>query len=253
MRYKCSLAILGFLIISCMAVPAVAYAATVTSDTASPTGTMNFSPLIYIILLLVAILLCLAIVAIVQYLKYREKKKLIGPGLFDLNLALDSFCKVTTYDYSQMETPEELLGYNQMEAPEELLGYNQIEAPEELLGYSQIEKPEELLGNYSDQRTLAVEEAISRLVEEHHYVPRHQRMTSGQREDVIPLPRIRLVPEMKHARRMNAEPVQSGSSQSGLTQAGPRQAAPRQAERMQAGPTLIEVPLELEILLRKIS
>ena len=190
MKIKRSLVVLNCVIALCIALPAVAFAATDLPDTLPALEQLHFTPLLYTIVLLCAVLLCLVIVALVQVYRFREKRVLIGQGLFELRDILTAQGEESTFDYSQIETPDELNG------------------------------------NYSAQTDLVVEEAINRLCREARYVPRHRKELleqEGQQEGSARLPHIRLVPEMKHARRKTDTPLPP------------------------------PVPNELEALLRKIS
>lgn len=187
MKIKRSLVVLVVVLFFCLAVPVVAHALALYPERVPASETMDFTPLLYIIELLSVVLLCLVVVALVEMSKLRAKQKLIGRGTFDLNAAASDRDSDYSFDYREIETPDEFSGY-------------------------------------SEQSILAMKEAVSRIGEKKDYVPKHLKKQEEAAVDAPVQPRIRLVPEMKHARR---KAVYTAS--------------------------YTEVPAELEELLRKIS
>jgi len=164
MKIKRSLAALILVIIPCITLPVVANAATVSSEYVPASEQLEFDPLVYMLVLIAASLICLLAVLLVEIDRLRRKELLIGKGLYDFNAALPDQINVTSFDYSKMETPSELI-------------------------------------NNSVQSYAMVEEVINRLsTTKPPHVPRHQRRIDERLESILYRPHIRLVPEMKHAR-----------------------------------------------------
>jgi len=147
---------------------------------------MEFSPHIFVLVLLVGLLLSMVAVLLHQLYKLWQTQMLVGRGIFDVDAYLNTQDLEPIFDYGQVETPEEFIFY-------------------------------------TEQSTLAMQGAVARLGNKPKYVPRHQRLEMNGVEDGTDQPHIRLVPEMKHARRKAAHAA------------------------------AIEIPVELEELLRKIS
>ncbi|MCL2529903.1 MAG: hypothetical protein FWE41_06180 [Coriobacteriia bacterium] len=186
MKIKHSLAALTLVTTLSATLPVAAFA-TAANPTFTPANEqLDFSPLVYALVLLTAILFCLIVVLSFQVHKLRQNQKLIGRGLYEINNSVSASSLEPIFDYSQIETPEEFI-------------------------------------LYSEQSFKTVEDAIIRLTTKKAYVPKHQRREEPVIEADAKQPHIRLLPEMKYARRKAAHA-----------------AAP-------------EIPAELEELVRKIS
>jgi len=186
MKIKQSLAALTLGVGFCVTAPVAAFATTVSPTFTPANERMDFSPLVYALVLLTAVLLCLIGVLSYQVHKLRKNQKLIGMGLYEINNAMGASSLEPIFDYGQIETPEEFMFY-------------------------------------SEQSFKTVEDAIIRLTAKKPYVPKHQRKEEPGTETNTEQPHIRLLPEMKYARRKAAHAAS------------------------------LEIPAELEELVRKIS
>ena len=172
--------------LSYIILPVAASTTAVVPDFVAANEQMNFSPYVFSLLLLTAMLLCMIAVLLYHVYELRQSQRLIGRGVFNLDSSRDAQILEPIFDYRQVETPEEFI-------------------------------------QYTEQSTLAMQEAIARLSVKPKYVPRHQKKEEEVPAETTNLPRIRLLPEMKHARRKAAHAAE------------------------------IQIPEELEELLRKIS
>jgi len=186
MKIKQSLAALTLVTVFGVSFPVAAFAATVSPRIIRVSQQMDFSPYVYGLLLLTAVLLCVIAALSIQVFRLRQNLKLIGKGLYDIGAHTGADSAESFLDYCDIETPEEF-------------------------------------AFYAEQSNKIVEEAITRLCNKPPYVPRHQRVLEVGAAENADTPHIRLLPEMKYARKKAAH-----------------------------APSL-EIPEELEELLRKIS
>ncbi|MDR2035636.1 MAG: hypothetical protein LBP91_03055 [Coriobacteriales bacterium] len=135
---------------------------------------INYAPLAFGSVI-IGLLLCLIIVALILYAQNHSKRKLIGQGRFDLDVSVYT------------------------------------ERGEGMFDYSQIDTPEELNGTYTGQSDLLVEKVIRRLEQQEAaaeqekraaYVPRHSRVQNAELQLTAPIPCIRLVHEIKDTRKI---------------------------------------------------
>jgi len=170
MKIKRSLVVLLFVMFLCIVLPVVAYAATIYPEPIYAVEQLSFTPLIYVIVLLSAVLFSLSVIAAVRFNQLKQKYLLIGRGFYDVDAISSSQEVESIFDYSQIETPDEFLDYH-------------------------------------EQSDLARQEVSERMTEKPKYVPKHQRALFEDIDDTADLPYIRMLPEMKHARRRIEEPA----------------------------------------------
>ncbi|MCL2808372.1 MAG: hypothetical protein FWD27_09550 [Coriobacteriia bacterium] len=168
MKIRYCLVVLGVYVLSNFALPAAAYANPTSTDIASAIMGSDFAPFIYLFVLATAAVLFMIAVAKVKKREATDTDVCFDQGSSDFDAASTELNPYLSIDYSQIETPEELVSY------------------------------------HSQKRTSRAEYAASRRSTHKRYVPRHQKAAAANSEDRAQMPYIRLVPEMKHARRAKA-------------------------------------------------
>lgn len=219
MKIKCSLVVLFVIVSTLFTLPGVAFGVPELPETLTASEQLSFSPLVYLTALLAAVLLCSVVVSIVAYSRLRTQKQLV--------------CN----NYACASNPKARL--------EGTYAFD----------YSQIETPKELTGIYTGQSDFVMEEAINRLSVKPAHVAKHRKPITS---DTAPLPLIKIVPQMRHAQGRSASAATSSAPvwnaatllpQLDSVLVGTASTDPTRASHA----PVIDVPVELEFLLRKIS
>jgi len=211
---------------------------------------LSFDPLMYLTIFLAVTMLASIVVSIVLSRKLKYQKELACANSSCHNNPLSRMRGEGVFDYRDMETPEELTDhrYVHVETPEELTEQGSLQgdvALEEVFSFLEAQEPsgeerdflvEEEISLIVAQepsykiRDFVVEDAMSRLTaQKPAYEAKHQR----QPAKTAPQQLIQIVPDIKDAQRRVREIPSLAADYS--------------------KPSLYEVPVELEYLLRKIS
>ncbi len=217
---KRSLVVLLVAVFALLLVPSIALGVTPIPETVAAHEQMLFSPLLYTTVLLGAVLLCSVVVSIVFYVKYQAQKENVCHNLSCLNnpSALKERNSADWFDYSQFETPKEFsescTSQSEM-VMEEVIKHLIADAPPVPTrpALPIVRDYTPAYGGREDNRM-------------YKPVGRYQRL----RDTSEPLPHISVVPEAKHANRFYRSTLET------------KKASVR-----------VDVPIELDILLRKIS
>ncbi|MDR1357867.1 MAG: hypothetical protein LBJ48_00725 [Coriobacteriales bacterium] len=127
MKIKPSMVVLSVIVVSLFSVPGAVFAAPASPDSVPATEQLSFSPLVYLTALLAAVTLASLVFSIVVLVRYKAQKEMV------------------CHNYACASNPRMLQESN------------------DHFDYSQLETPEELNGSYSEQSELVMQEAIQRL------------------------------------------------------------------------------------------
>lgn len=246
MKITQSLVVLSVIAVSLRSVPGVAFAASVSPETAPATEQLSFSPPVYLTALLALVALVFVVVSIVLLVKYTAQKELIchnsacasNPSM--LQEGNDHF------DYRQLETPEELCGgYSEQSELVMQEAIQRLTAQAALTATPLSATTRRTLPSIAEPAAFTTPAALPRASEPvvlaapaatpspaRPHLARHRRIPVPG--ESAPTPHIKLVPALKHARKRGVC----------VAPAVPVVFAPTPA---------LDVPEELEFLLRKIG